>query len=148
LSFLTRASDPKRTPHTGQLLLVAIVLAAALSGCRADVTEEADATPPAETAAESLGTPAASSSPDAPQPAEATLTGEQAEAIELLERGRTLLDNDQCEEALVPLEMAVRLDPGLADAHLTLGNAYARTAQVESAIDAYNAAISIDPDFS
>jgi tetratricopeptide (TPR) repeat protein len=148
LSSLTHASNANALHLARRVLLIAFGLAIALSACRGAIPEDTDLTKPAETAADSTATPASSYAPDVTRPAAPTDAGQQDDALELLEQGRTLLDDDQCEAALEPLERAVELDPGLADAYLTLGNAYARTAQVEKAIEAYNTAISIDPDFS
>ncbi len=47
-------------------------------------------------------------------------------AAELVEAGRSLLENDNCEAALEPLKQAVELDPESTDAYLVLGNAFPR----------------------
>jgi len=58
------------------------------------------------------------------------------EAARLLEQGKALLDDDECDAALEPLQRAAQLDPTLPEAFLSLGNAYARTGQADLAITA------------
>jgi tetratricopeptide (TPR) repeat protein len=69
-------------------------------------------------------------------------------AVELVEEGRLLLENDECDAALVPLQQAVETDPKSTDAWLVLGNAFARSGQSTEAVDAYMTAIDLDESFA
>jgi tetratricopeptide (TPR) repeat protein len=69
-------------------------------------------------------------------------------AAELVEEGRSLLESDDCEAALGPLQQAVELDPESTDALLVLGNAFARSGLHDLAIDAYKTAIDLDQSFA
>ncbi|MFA5251958.1 MAG: tetratricopeptide repeat protein [Phycisphaerae bacterium] len=49
------------------------------------------------------------------------------------------------EQALLALERAVEINPGLAESRMNLGNIYLKKDKVEDAIQEYNAALEIDP---
>lgn len=61
-----------------------------------------------------------------------------------LERGRTLLDNGNLNEAIEELSIAASMDPGLADAHNLLGIAYDRKGLSEFARRAFEQAVKLD----
>jgi len=75
----------------------------------------------------------------------AILGTQQREQDELarfhLDRGRRLVEQERDRDAIVELRRAIYLSPYLADAHLLLGRAYARSSRTREAIDAFKIAI-------
>ena len=61
-------------------------------------------------------------------------------ASEHLGRGRELLGSGQHDLAVLELEKALKLDPGLADAHFYLGEIYMHREEYDRAIDEYQKA--------
>lgn len=66
---------------------------------------------------------------------------DRARAQELLKKGRTLYMDDQDAEAVLALQEAVRLDPGLAEAHFRLGLGYESLDKREEAEAEYKKAV-------
>ena len=83
------------------------------------------------------------------------LSGGQAEAKSLLEKGKQLYRDDQDTDAVAALEQAVKLDPNLAEAYFRLGLGYealekreeAET-QYKKAVEAYKKHLDANPDDS
>ena len=75
----------------------------------------------------------------------AILGTEQREQDELarfhLDRGRRLVEQERDRDAIAELRRAIYLSPYLADAHLLLGRAYARSGRTREAVDAFKIAI-------
>jgi tetratricopeptide (TPR) repeat protein len=74
------------------------------------------------------------------------LTGtatQEAEALFL--RGQALRTMDRFREALVPLQLAVQLDPKNVDIYLSLAWCYKRTNQLKKAIESLEQALGVDP---
>lgn len=75
----------------------------------------------------------------------AILGSEQREQDELarfhLDRGRRLVEQERDRDAIAELRRAIYLSPYLADAHLLLGRAYARSGRAREAVDAFKIAI-------
>jgi Tfp pilus assembly protein PilF len=65
-------------------------------------------------------------------------------AKELLERGRSLLDEGKLNEAIVELSLTTSKDPGLAEAHNLLGVAYHRKGMVEMARRSFETSLKLD----
>ena len=62
--------------------------------------------------------------------------------------GTALLHSGRLEEAIAPLEQAVRLSPGLTKAHSNLGIALAQVGRVQEAVVQLEQAVQIDPDLA
>src|SRR5689334_11939578 len=83
------------------------------------------------------------------------LSGGQAEAKSLLEKGKQLYRDDQDTDAVAAFEQAVKLDPNLAEAYFRLGLGYealekreeAET-QYKKAVEAYKKHLDANPDDS
>jgi Flp pilus assembly protein TadD len=69
------------------------------------------------------------------------LEGDQARARESLQKGKELYRNDQDSEAVLAFQEAVRLDPGLAEAHFRLGLGYESLGKREEAEKEYKKAV-------
>jgi Flp pilus assembly protein TadD len=69
------------------------------------------------------------------------LEGDQARAKEQLQKGKELYRNDQDSEAVLAFQEAVRLDPGLAEAHFRLGLGYESLGKREQAEAEYKKAV-------
>ena len=69
------------------------------------------------------------------------LVDDRARARELLEKGRGLYVDDRDAEAVLALQEAVRLDPGLAEAHFRLGLGYESLDKREEAESEYKKAV-------
>jgi len=69
------------------------------------------------------------------------LEGNQAQAREHLQKGKELYINDQDSEAVLAFQEAVRLDPGLAEAHFRLGLGYESLGKREEAEAEYKKAV-------
>ena len=61
--------------------------------------------------------------------------------------GLTYYEQGAENEAMVAFEQALEIDPGLAEAHLYIGNIFARQERHESAVEAYEKAVGIDSGF-
>ena len=61
--------------------------------------------------------------------------------------GLTYYEQGAENEAMVAFEQALEEDPGLAEAHLYIGNIYARQERHEAAVEAYEKAVEIDSGF-
>jgi Flp pilus assembly protein TadD len=69
------------------------------------------------------------------------LPEDRARAREQLEKGKELYRNDQDAEAVLAFQEAVRLDPGLAEAHFRLGLGYESLGKREEAESEYKKAV-------
>lgn len=69
------------------------------------------------------------------------LEADQVRAKEQLQKGRELYRNDQDAEAVLAFQEAVRLDPGLAEAHFRLGLGYESLGKREEAEAEYKKAV-------
>lgn len=69
------------------------------------------------------------------------LAGDRARAEELLEKGKALYIDDKDAEAVLALQEAVRLNPGLFEAHFRLGLGYESLGKREEAESAYKKAV-------
>jgi len=63
-----------------------------------------------------------------------------AKALEHLSRGREMMDRGQEDLAVLELEKALEMDPGLADAHFYLGEIYMHREEYNRAIEEYQKA--------
>ncbi len=74
------------------------------------------------------------------------LSGDSADEAEaLFLRGQALRTMDRFREALVPLQLAVQLDPKNVDVYLALAWCYKRTGQLKKAIESLQEALGIEP---
>ena len=62
--------------------------------------------------------------------------------------GNALLHKGRIEEAFLHLGNALKIDPGLADAHLSMGNAFLESGRTGDAIAEYRRALQLRPDFA
>gem|GEM_PF-588189 len=69
-----------------------------------------------------------------------------AKASEHLKRGAALESAGKIEESIAAHEQALKIDPGLAQAHINLISLYGRTKQFDKAERAFHAALEINPD--
>ncbi|PIE32131.1 hypothetical protein CSA56_16100 [candidate division KSB3 bacterium] len=98
-------------------------------------------------------------SPDAPLPPQTGAAGENASygqpveiphnpVQEFLDRGTEFLDNGQHNKAIEMFEEAIRLAPESSDGHFGLGMVYEKLQEKKKAIDAYQKAVTVNPDDS
>ncbi len=80
----------------------------------------------------------ATSVPVAPEP------NSNMSAVDYVDRGRLLLDNDNVNEAIAALSAAITMNPKLAEAHSLLGVAYGRKGLSDLAKKSFEAALKID----
>jgi tetratricopeptide (TPR) repeat protein len=62
-----------------------------------------------------------------------------------LEHGRIMLNKGDVDRAITDLQTAVQLEPGLAEAHLLLGNAHDKVGELDKAAAAWRAAAKAQP---
>jgi Tfp pilus assembly protein PilF len=72
----------------------------------------------------------------------------RAEALALIETGNAIEDQNRLEEALAHYEQAIRIAPGLARAHLNVGNIQSKLANPGAAIESFERAVKIDPAYA
>ena len=75
-----------------------------------------------------------------------TVKTDETSADALLEQGISLCRRARWKEAIDPLQKAVALDPSKVAAHYQLGEAYNQTDRLNEALEAYQAAVKIQPD--
>ena len=69
---------------------------------------------------------------------------EEASAVERIERGRSLLNNNQLNDAITELSLAASINPKIAEAHNLLGVAYHRKGLRELARKCFETALKLD----
>lgn len=74
--------------------------------------------------------------------------GKLKDALRLIEDGNVLEDSGRLDAALRQYEMAIRMAPGLARAHLNRGNVLLAKNDGESAVAAYATALTHDPGYA
>jgi len=70
------------------------------------------------------------------------------QAVTAMNRGVKLAKEQKYEEAVAQLKEALRLDPGLAEAHYHLGSVREALGEATKAIEDYTEAIRIKPDYA
>jgi tetratricopeptide (TPR) repeat protein len=86
------------------------------------------------------------SHPAKPAPEAAGNAEANARASEYLKRGAALDGEGKIEESIVAHEQALKINPGLVQAHINLISLYGRTKQFDKAEQAYRDALAINPD--